>query len=270
MTETKPDVQALMDLMRSFNETSERLRESHDALQRRVAELTRELEEKNRELARKNRLALLGEMAACLAHEIRNPLGGIQIWASLLENDLPPGDARRTLDKMMKGLRGLDALVEEMLTFARDVNPEKRDCDLADVIEEGLTGAEHELAAKNTTVAREFARPLPLHADPSMLARVFLNIAVNAAQAMPAAGRFTVSVQTHSGRHRVTLRDTGPGIPADALPRLFTPFYTNRSRGTGLGLAIAHRIVEAHGGTISAANAPGGGAVFTVDLPERR
>ncbi|MBI2919448.1 MAG: hypothetical protein HYY18_00020 [Planctomycetes bacterium] len=270
MPETKPDMQSLMDLMRSFNETSERLRVSHDALQQRVAELTRELEEKNRELARKSRLALIGEMAACLAHEIRNPLGGIQIWASLLENDLPAaGESRRVLEKMMDGLRGLDTLVEEMLAFARDVKPEKRACDLGEIVEEALSAAGPELSRRAATVARDLPRPLPVDADPAMLSRVFLNIALNAAQAMPQDGRLDVSAARAGGRVRAVFRDNGAGISAEALPKLFTPFYTNRSRGTGLGLAIAHRIVEAHGGTISGANHPAGGAVFTVDLPER-
>ncbi len=265
----KPDVAALMELMRSFNETSERLKGSHDALQRRVADLTRELEEKNKELARKNRLALIGEMAACLAHEIRNPLGGIQMWASILEEDLPAGgEARTTLEKMMRGLRGLDRLVEDMLDFARDLQPQARACQVGEILEDALQGAERTLAEKKITVARDVARPLPVHADPALLSRVFLNIAVNAAQAAPEGGRLEIAASRQDGRIRITLRDNGPGISADALPKMFTPFYTSRSRGTGLGLAIAHRIVEAHGGTIAGANHPDGGAIFTVELPE--
>ncbi|MCC6739880.1 MAG: sensor histidine kinase [Planctomycetia bacterium] len=265
----KPDVAALMELMRSFNEASERLKGSHDALQARVAELTRELEEKNRELARKNRLALIGEMAACLAHEIRNPLGGIQMWASILEEDLPEGgEARATLEKMMRGMRGLDRLVEDMLDFARDLQPQPKACDLADILEDALLGAERTLSEKKVTVVRSFARPLPVRADPALLSRVFLNIAVNAAQAAPEGGRLEVSASRNAGRVRATFRDNGPGISAEALPKMFTPFYTSRSRGTGLGLAIAHRIVEAHAGTIAGANHPDGGAAFTVELPE--
>ncbi|KAF0244321.1 MAG: hypothetical protein FD180_2578 [Planctomycetota bacterium] len=268
-TDSKPDVAALMELMRSFNETSERLQRSHDALQSRVAELTRELEEKNRELARKSRLALIGEMAACLAHEIRNPLGGIQMWASILEEDLPKdGEPRLTLDKMMRGLRGLDRLVEDMLDFARDIQPQRRTCDLSEILEEALMGAERALAEKKISVVRAFTRPLPFQADPALLSRVFANIAINASQAAPEGGRLEVAASRISSRLRVTFHDSGPGISAEALPKMFTPFYTSRSRGTGLGLAIAHRIVEAHGGTIAGANHPGGGAVFTVDLPE--
>lgn len=261
MAEAKPDVAALMDLIRSFNETSERLRESHEALQQRVATLTRELEEKNAELARKNRLAVLGEMAACLAHEIRNPLGGVQVYAGLLDRDLPP-EGKRILEKMMKGMKDLDALVEDMLAFARDLKPQLRPCDLADVLEPSCASAESRLA-----VTRDLQRPLPVMADPTLLSRVFVNIALNAAEM--GAPRLEVVASRHDGRLRATFRDHGPGIPAEALPKLFAPFFTQKSGGTGLGLAIAHRIVEAHGGTISAANHPGGGAVFTVELPER-
>ncbi len=262
-----PDVASLMELMRSFNEASARLQGSHDQLQARVAELTRELEEKNRELARRNRLALIGEMAACVAHEIRNPLGGIQMWASLLEEDLPAGEARTTLEKMMKGLKGLDGLVEDMLAFARDMTLETRPCDLGQVLDEALSAAEHVLAEGRVRVKREAGAGLRVLADPPMLARVFLNLLINASQAMRDGGTVTVSARRADGRTVATVSDTGPGIPAEALPKLFTPFFTNRSRGTGLGLAIAHRIVEAHGGTIEAANLPGGGAAFRVTLP---
>jgi signal transduction histidine kinase len=256
-----------MELMRSFNDASARLQESHDRLQRRVSELTRELEEKNRELARRNRLALIGEMAACVAHEIRNPLGGIQMWASLLEEELPKGETRATLGKMMKGIRGLDALVEDMLAFARDMTLEARPTVLRDVLGEAASAAEHVLAESGVALRMDVAPAHRVQADGPMLARVFLNLIVNAAQAMRDGGTITVEAGAAGGRVTVTVRDSGPGIPEDALARLFTPFFTNRSRGTGLGLAIAHRITEAHGGSIHAANHPAGGAVFTVILP---
>jgi signal transduction histidine kinase len=264
----RPDPAALADLMRTFNETGERMRRSHDALLKRVAELTGELEEKNRELARRNRLAVIGEMAACLAHEIRNPLGGVQMYASMLEEELPAGsEPRRTVEKLLAGLRGLNDLVEEMLTFTRDMRPELCACDLADIMDSAVEGAAHALAGRE--VRRDCARPVPVHADPAMLARVFTNLLVNAAQAAPEKGGvLRLSASFRDGRARASVADNGPGIPAEALPRLFTPFFTNRTRGTGLGLAIALRIVEAHGGTIRGGNGPSGGAEFTVELPE--
>lgn len=274
-TRVPANLQELADLVESFNQTTERLRQSHERLQARVAELSRELEAKSRELARKNRLAVIGETAACLAHEIRNPLGGIALYAGLLQRDVAslPG-ASALVDKIRAGVEHLNRLVQDLLGFANGVQIQAAPCDLARVVEEALVLAGGALLPKAVRVERRFASPpqaLRAEADAGLLQRVFLNVLLNAAEVMGEGGALTIRLEPEArgGRPGIAARfaDTGTGIPSEALDRLFTPFYTNKARGTGLGLSTAHQIVAAHGGTIEAANNPDRGATFTVWIP---
>lgn len=272
------NLRELTDLLASFNATTERLRRSHERLEARVAELTRELEAKNRELARKNRLAVIGEMAACLAHEIRNPLGGIELYAGLLARDTAAQpDAAGLVEKIRSGIRHLNRLVQDMLAFANGVQVHAAPCDLARVAEDALVLAGGALVPKAVSVVRRYASPpesLRVEADSALLQRVFLNIVLNAAEAMEEGGTLTIGMDPAASGGRagvaVRFRDTGAGIAPSALEKLFTPFYTSKARGTGLGLSIAHQIVTAHGGTIEAANDPDRGATFTVWIPQKR
>lgn len=288
------NLQDLADLLETFNDTTERMRQSHERLQARVAELSRELEAKNRELARKNRLAVIGEMAACLAHEIRNPLGGIALYAGLLQRDvagLPETSA--LVDKIRSGVDHLNRLVEDMLAFANGVKIRPEACDLAHCVENALVLAGGALVPKRIRVERSVL-PLshPLRADAALLQRVFLNILLNAADAMGEDGTLAISIadetpaasfpdataglpaEAHAAASfdakagvSVRFSDSGPGIAPEAMEKLFTPFYTSKARGTGLGLSIAHQIVQAHGGRIEATNNPGRGATFAVWIP---
>lgn len=238
-------------LLETFNQATEKLSGSY----RRIEELQTELAEKNREIARKSRLETLGRMASTLAHEIRNPLGGIQLYAGLLRRDLARDPEKaRTLDRILGAVAGLDKLVEDMLVYGRDVELRKSRRSLGAVADDALA-----LARPAVEVRREGA-PGEADVDADALGRAFLNLILNAAQ----AARSTL-VLRFDGRS-VAFEDDGPGLPPELLDKLFTPFVTTKAKGTGLGLAIAHKIVEAHGGTLTAENAPGGGARFTVRL----
>jgi signal transduction histidine kinase len=194
-------------------------------------------------------------MASTLAHEIRNPLGGIQLYAGMLRRDLEhDAEKVRTLDRVLAAVAGLDQLVEDMLVYGREFEPRKAARSLGDVVDDALA-----LARVGIEVRREGA-PGVAEVDADALSRAFLNLILNAVQAAR-----SVLVVRFDGRS-VAFADDGPGIPAEVMDKLFTPFTTSKAKGTGLGLAIAHKIVEAHGGTIEARNAPGGGAVFTVRL----
>ncbi len=251
METAKEGLGELSRLLETFNQATEKLAGSY----RRIEDLQQALAEKDRELARRSRLELLGRMAASLAHEIRNPLGGIQLYAAMLKRDLE-GDPEkvRTLDRILGAVSGLEKLVEDMLVYGRDVELRKAPRSLGDVVDDALA-----LARVAIDVRREGA-PGEAEVDADALGRAFLNLILNAAQA--ARSSLVVSFDGRS----VSFADDGPGIPAELLDKLFTPFVTSKAKGTGLGLAIAHKIVEAHGGTIEARNAPGGGAVFTVRL----
>ncbi|MBI5366244.1 MAG: hypothetical protein HZA54_04340 [Planctomycetes bacterium] len=265
-----PGPETLAELMRAFNDATERLQAAHGALERQAAEL----EQKNQELERNHRLALLGEMAACLAHEVRNPLGGLTLYVGLIEQTAGADPAVRELTgKLRSGVRHLGRVVEDILAYSGNVVPRHAPCDIHAVIEEALDLCDPQIAERGIAVERQYvSAPVALEADPEMLGRVFLNILLNAAEAIVGTGCIRIETRLERGertpaRVQVAIADDGPGLSAEALARLFTPFYTGRSKGTGLGLAIAHRIVEAHGGEISAENSAAGGARFVVTVP---
>jgi len=256
---TQPgEIGELARLMQTFNQATEKLGQSYQ----RIGELQRQLAEKDRQLSRKTRLEMLGRMAAGLAHEIRNPLGGIQLYASLLRRDLE-GDPEkvRTLDRILAAVTGLDKLVEDMLTYGREIEPRKTAQPLEPVLEDAIGLARGALDDKRVALVRDFGSA-EATVDREMIARVFLNLILNAAQAMEPGGGLRIAAHGTT----VSFSDTGAGIPAEVIDKLFTPFVTSKAKGTGLGLAIAQKIVEAHGGAIEARNNPGGGATFTVRL----
>jgi signal transduction histidine kinase len=252
------DLGELTRLMETFNQATERLGQSY----RTIGELQKASAEKDRQLARKTRLELLGRMAANLAHEIRNPLGGIQLYASMLKRDLEKdADKVRVLDRILGAITGLDALVEDMLAFGRDVEPRRQLQPFAPLVEQALGLLRGPLEEKRVRVDVR-ADGASAEMDGEMMQRVFLNIVSNAAQAVGVGGRLTVSAEGRT----ISFADDGPGIAPEILEKMFTPFLTSKTKGTGLGLAIAHKIVEAHGGTLEAKNGPAGGATFTITL----
>lgn len=250
-TKRPNDLGEIARLLDTFNQATEKLQGSY----RRIEELQTQLALKDREIARKSRLETLGRMASTLAHEIRNPLGGIQLYAGMLRRDVE-GDAEKTkaLDRILAAVAGLDTLVEDMLVYGREVELRKSRRPLGPIVDDALA-----LARVTIDVRREGA-PGEADVDADALGRVFLNLILNAAQAARSAVTIRFDGQS------VAVEDDGPGVAPDLLDKLFTPFVTSKAKGTGLGLAIAHKIVEAHGGTLEARNAPGGGAVFTVRL----
>jgi signal transduction histidine kinase len=276
----------LHEVLQMYNDVTQRLQISHERLEQEVVRLTEQLEQKNRELELKKRLAALGEMAAGIAHEIRNPLGGIQLYASTLAGEV--SDRPLALDlvkKISSGVKGLNALVSDMLTFTRDLHLQTRPEGLADIVTAAADLAAPALLENHIDVQLE-ASLLDAHvqADARLLQRVLLNLILNAADAIaeaapktegalkneaPSPRRITIAAATSGKYVHLTLTDTGPGIPADLLEKIFDPFFTTKHTGTGLGLAIVHRIIESHGGTITARNqpAPASGAIFTITLP---
>ena len=260
----------LAEIFSRFNESTARLEESHRSLQRRVEELQGELAEKNEELERKKRLAALGEMAAGVAHEIRNPLGGIRLCAGLLRREISDERNGNLVEKIIDGVSNLNHVIEGMLAFTRNIVPNMARCGLEGVIAQALASLEREIEIHNTEiVATAPSEDVAVYADSMLLGRAFANIIQNAIQAMEDGGRIDIRIVERSGcLAEVSFRDWGPGIEGGIAEMIFNPFFTGREEGTGLGLAIVHRIVEAHGGRIIAENAAEGGAIFTVGLPQ--
>jgi signal transduction histidine kinase len=261
----------LAKIFRDFNEATRRLEESHTLLQQRVEELQRELAEKNEELARKKRLAALGEMAAAVAHEIRNPLGGIGLCAGLLRREVSDERNGLLVEKIVVGVRNLNEVVESMLAFTRNIALNRVECSLNEILRGALASLAPEIEKSRTAVNVVAPGEIGASVDAALLATAFSNIVRNAIQAMGDGGRLDVRLTPRSdGSAEISFKDSGPGIAEDVIEKIFNPFFTGREGGTGLGLAIVHRIVEAHGARIIAENSSEGGAVFTISLPPER
>ncbi|RJP73372.1 MAG: PAS domain S-box protein [Candidatus Abyssobacteria bacterium SURF_17] len=241
----------------------------------------RELEEQAR---RQDRLAALGQMAATVAHEIRNPLGGIEGFASLLARDFDADDPRSKLvTKIQEGARSLNRVVTELLVFTRPMKLDFKTIELPMLVNETLGFLSSDIKAANIRLQKRLGKgELKVTGDAEQLKRVLLNIMLNAVQAMPNGGTLKVGCRQGSlspaarkmlGHCRngswaeVSIRDSGPGIEESEIPRIFNPFYTTKEKGTGLGLSVAAKIVDAHRGQILASNSPRGGALFVVSLP---
>jgi signal transduction histidine kinase len=254
----------------AYSDVTDKLQQSHDQLLTTVQALQSELGEKNRQLERRHRLAALGEMAAGMAHEIRNPLGGIQLYSSMLFEDLSDRpDSQKLVQKIAVGVRRLESLVGQVLQFSREITATVVDADVAEVVADAVDMASGKLVEHRVMCHVIGDRSLPARFDPLLLGQAVLNLIVNAADAAE-GGAITIhlrpATQAEGRQFCLSVTDTGPGIPPELLDRIFNPFFTTKESGTGLGLAIVHRVVEAHDGTITATNVEGAGAKFEVRI----
>jgi len=218
-------------------------------------------EESVRAAEQARHLATLGQMSAVLAHEIRNPLASLKGNAQLLAGALPEGEkVRARADRVVDEAVRLEMLSNDLLEFAREGAIQRREVDPALLVREAIAAVS---ADRIEVDADQAPRSWPL--DEARMRQVLINLLENAVEM--SEGRVAVTVGRADKGLTFTVRDSGPGIAEADLGHVFEPFFTRRTRGTGLGLAVARRLIELHGGTIAAANAPGGGAVFTITLP---
>jgi two-component system sensor histidine kinase HydH len=273
----------LKHLMRAVNETTERLQGTHVALQQDVTRLQGELAEANAQLRRSKALAALGEMAAGIAHEVRNPLASIGLYVQVLGEDLAGRPQQADLcTKIAHAVDRLDAIVRDVLSFARDNSLSTRRCSARQLLDEALESCRPALAAAEVSVKGPGSdeAAVSIEVDTGLVVQALANVIRNAAEAMAEAGspRRELSLRAArkvrrapQGGRRVhvvlAVDDTGPGISSDVLERMFNPFFTTRRTGTGLGLAIVHRIVDAHGGHVAVANRAGTGSTIELCLP---
>jgi len=222
------------------------------------------------EVSRVKALAALGEIAATVAHEVRNPLGGIQGFASLLKRDLPDDHpSQRLVDKIIIGVENLDRSVTSLLTYAREISLSPRTVEvksfLDDVVSYFVADINHDAGKYEVSVSSS-PDGLSWRFDPEQLRQAVVNLLQNAVQAMPEGGR--VEVDAHAtDRLHISVRDEGPGIESDTLERIFAPFFTTKESGTGLGLATVKKIAEAHRGSVDVESRIGHGTVFALKLP---
>jgi PAS domain S-box-containing protein len=219
------------------------------------------------QLAQQAALARLGQMAAVVAHEVRNPLAGIKGAMQVLMGRRPEGDPDRLIMReVVARIDSLGDLVNDLMVFARPTPPHPATFQLRPLLAEAVDALRRDPTASALDVTVDGA-DLTLTADPHLLRAAVLNLLLNAAQAMDGHGRVMVAVAHKDGRCTIDVRDTGPGVPAELYDRVFEPFFTTKARGGGLGLPIARRTAELHGGTLTLASPATGGAMFTLALP---
>jgi two-component system sensor kinase FixL len=222
------------------------------------------IEEQLREQAS---LARVGEMAAVLAHEIKNPLAGIRGAMQVMSTRMPAGSADAAMTReIISRIDALDGLMKDLLLFARPPTPKRRPIELVPLVGVTATLLKEDAALAGVDIEIEGTAPA-VSADPDMLKMVFQNVLVNGAHAMNGRGRIHVDVQPAENSCRIVFTDSGPGIPDDIRDKVFTPFFTTKSRGTGLGLPTVKRLIDAHQGSIAIDCPPTGGTVVSIQLP---
>ncbi len=228
-----------------------------------------EVKDKERELMRSEKLAALGELSAGIAHEIRNPLGVISGSAQTLGRITDEQTREELIQFIIEETERLNNLLRDFLDFARPREPNLTACDLRKLADHSLELVASKAADCGVKIEKEYAPDLPLIVvDPGQIEQIFVNLELNAIEAMPQGGTLKISIKkSDSKRIAIKISDAGCGIPAQIRSRIYDPFFTTKEAGTGLGLSVVHRIVENHGGEIFLSTVEGKGTTFTVTLP---
>jgi signal transduction histidine kinase len=246
-----------------------------DSLIARLSEMVKQVQrvveegrQREREVIRADQLSMVGQMAAGVAHELRNPLTSIKMLVQTAQKQGAAGLVPEDMAIIEHEIRRLERSLQRFLDFARPPRPERRRSNLGDVANRTLALVEGR--ARKQKVQLRFDRPhepLLADVDEDQIQQLLLNLLLNSLDVMPDGGAVTVKLTALPERKvQLSVCDTGPGIPAELMPRLFDPFMSTKETGIGLGLAVSHRIAERHGGSLSAHNRPEGGACFELHL----
>ena len=269
----------LGELSDSFNNMISELKRSRDAieewtqtLERRVYERTQELQRVQDQLIRAGKMAALGELAAGVAHEINNPLTGVLTFSSLMLKKVDENHPwKKDLENIVQQTTRCRNIVRGLLDFARQRKPDKKEWDIHTLVDRTVTLVENQARFQNIKIAKEFKTNIPmLFLDGDQIQQVFMNIIINAADAMTGdGGTLTIKTNMKEGMAEVSFTDSGCGIAKEHLSKLFDPFFTTKEtgKGTGLGLAISYGIIQSHGGDIEVESQVGKGSIFRIKLP---
>jgi two-component system NtrC family sensor kinase len=271
-------------LARSFNKMTESLQRANEeihewirTLEHKVEERTRELKDAQFQLLHTEKLAAVGKIAATVAHEINNPLTGVFTYIKLMERRIEeknygPHDMekfRDYLSTMSREVQRTSAIVHNLLDFTRPKEPSRKMVNINALVEESLNIVRNKLSISNITVEMRMDSLPEIQADSAQMKQVFINLIINACEAMEGGGTLTITSRHDGTRNTetITFADTGTGISPEDLPRVFDPFYTTKEKGTGLGLSVVYGIVTRHNGRIEVRSRPEGGTEMIVTLP---
>jgi signal transduction histidine kinase len=242
-----------------------------EELERRVDQRTAELIETHKRLVHQERIAALGRAAAQVAHEVKNPLAGLLLYALHLKSkaaNFSPSEAA-LVDKIVNTINHLNSRVEQILGFARPVNLKLRSGDLSQIVIDVLELVRPQLLANKVEVSLSLVQqPASVMLDESSLRGALMNLLLNAIAAMPDGGKLTINVTGIDEMLRLEITDTGQGMAEEVAKKVFEPFYTTKEHGLGLGMPYAKKIIEQHGGTISLNSQVGEGTRIQIELPK--
>ncbi len=272
------------ELADAFNEMTVKLKKSRDEylnltanLETKVQERTAEIAAVHSQLVRSEKLASLGQLVAGIAHEINNPLSGILMFGTMFaDNEKLDSGQREDARVIVRETERCAEIVKRLLEFSRTSIPNKKDRSLTEIMCNTLALIEHQANLNNIEIIRDFELDIPnIQVDPTQLEQVFINMLVNASQAMPEGGRLTVRIRHDRARDCIVtdISDTGHGIEEEYLPKIFDPFFTTKegsddgTGGTGLGLSVSYGIIQNHGGRIVVNSVVGEGTTFSIELP---
>jgi two-component system, NtrC family, sensor histidine kinase HydH len=236
---------------------------------RQLSAVYRELQENFERLKRSERLYAIGQLSAGFAHELRNPLASILGATGVLQRSQAPEEKRREcLEIVVKETHRLNQLLTRFLEFAKPRLPQYQMVDAGVVLDSTIELAAHAVDRRPIAIRKHVEPGMPaLECDPEQLKQVFLNLIINAIQAMPDGGEVLITAHRHDGKAVIAIQDQGCGVSPEHVDRIFDPFFTTKENGTGLGLSVAHQIIAQHGGVLAAAVNPDRGMMFTVTLP---
>jgi PAS domain S-box-containing protein len=252
--------------LRGFGKVTRDLTERKEADDE-IRDASDKMRDAQAQLVAKERLSAIGELAAVVSHELRNPLASLSNTLFVMRQDVERHDESSLAEQLDVAERQVERavrIVSDVLDFARSGEPNKRPVSLDDLFDEILLTSS---PPDSVEVIRSTEPDLTAMVDPDQLRRVLINLVTNAYQAMPEGGTMQIETSFIGGDARIVLTDSGVGISEAAREKIFHPFFTTRSHGTGLGLAVVQRIVEAHGGSIAVESAPGAGTTFAILLP---
>jgi signal transduction histidine kinase len=277
-------VDALVEATRKIEQgdlryrVKEKLPDEFELLATAFNEMATSLRDQYLHMQQAERLAVVGELAAGLAHEVKNPLAGIKVSIEVLANELTlEQEDKEVFLRIINEIHRIESLLKSLLSYARPPEPEPVALDLHQLLDTTIKSASYSLInpantsklIKEIEIVKDFSPQLPqVVADHAQMQQVFLNLMLNAIDAIPAKGAITVTTKQESNTAvRIIIADSGKGMSQENLSKIFNPFFTTKPKGTGLGLAICKRLIELHNGTIHVSSTPGEGTTFSITLP---